>query len=182
MEQIKYQQRICEDREKIEGFLAEKRVGVLAMCEPEGKPYAIPVNYVWWNGRIYIHGMGSGKKNDILAINQRVCFTVFEEHGTVVDSVPCKCDTSYMSVVIFGRGLPVEDLNEKAQALMRFLEKFTPGVFKDPLSQQFVDKYRSSLDNKGVAVYCIMPEDVTAKGNPTDPEHMFRMGRPECRG
>lgn len=174
MEQIRYTRRICEDKEKIESFLMEKRVGTLSMCEKESRPYAIPVNYVYWNGKIYIHGMGSGKKNDVLAANPSVCFTVFEEHGTVTDSIPCKCDTSYLSVVIFGKGFPVEDTEEKTGALMKFLEKFTPGLFKNPLSPHFVDKYRSSFDNRKVAVYCIDPEVLTAKENPVDMEHMFR--------
>ncbi len=175
MEQIRYAQRVCEDKEKIDRFLMEKRVGTLSMCDIEGRPpYAIPVNYVYWNDKIYIHGMGSGKKNELLAANPKICFTVFEEHGTVIDSVPCKCDTSYLSVIIFGKGILVEDLDEKTRALMRFLEKFAPELFKNPLSRQFVDKYRSSFDNKGVAVYRIEPEALTAKENPIDLEHMFK--------
>ena len=50
-----------------------------------------------------------------------------------------------------------------------------PHFFKNPLSKQFVDKYRSSLDNNAVAVYCIDPEDLTAKENPIDMEHMFHL-------
>jgi nitroimidazol reductase NimA-like FMN-containing flavoprotein (pyridoxamine 5'-phosphate oxidase superfamily) len=175
MEPIRYTQRICEDKEKINRLLAEKRVGTLSMCDKEDRsPYTIPVNYVYWNDKIYIHGMGSGKKNDLLAANPAVCFTVFEEYGTVTDPVPCKCDTAYLSVILFGKGILVEDPEEKAQALMRLLEKFTPGLFKAPLSGQFVGKYRSSMDNKGVAVYRIEPEVLTAKENPVDLEHMFR--------
>jgi len=173
MEQIRYTQRICDDKEKIDRFLNEKRVGTLSMCDKEGKPYAIPVNYVYWNGKIYIHGMGSGKKNNILKASTAVCFNVCEEFGTVTDPVPSKCDTSYFSVVIFGKALLVQDLDEKTQALSQFLEKFMPNFFKNPLSKQFVDKYRSSLDNNAVAVYCINPEDLTAKENPIDIEHMF---------
>ncbi len=174
MEQIRYTQRICEDKEKIDGFLTEKRVGILGMSEKTGKPYAIPVNYIYWDGRVYLHGMGSGKKNDLLAVNPSVCFTVFEEYGTVTDSVPCKCDTSYLSVVIFGKAVLVKDIEEKTQALTKFLEKFTPDFFKNPLSRQMVDRYRSSMDNKGVAVYSIEPEELTAKENSINPEQMFR--------
>jgi len=173
MEQIRYTQRICDDKEKINNFLIEKRVGTLSMCDKEGKPYALPVNYIYWNGKIYIHGMGSGKKNNVLSENSKVCFNVCEEFGTVTDPVPSKCDTSYFSVVIFGEAVLVQDLDEKTQVLTQFLEKFMPHFFKNPLSKQFVDKYRSSLDNNVVAVYCINPEDLTAKENPIDMEHMF---------
>ncbi|QDR79860.1 Pyridoxamine 5'-phosphate oxidase [Sporomusa termitida] len=144
------------------------------MCETAGRPYALPVNYVYWNDKIYIHGMGSGKKNLVLAARPSVCFTVFEEFGTVADPVPAKCDTAYLSVVIFGKAVLVKDLEEKTQVLALFLEKFMPRFFKTPLSAQFVDKYRSSFDNNAVAVYAIEPEELTAKENPVDPEHMFQ--------
>ncbi len=176
MEKIRYTQRICEDEEKINKFLNEKRAGALSMCDTGERPYVIPVNYVYMDGKIYIHGMGSGKKNMLLEKNPSVCFTVFEEFGTVKDSVPCKCDTSYLSVVIFGKAALVQDLEEKTRALEGFMKKFMPGFFKNPLSMQFVDKYRSSFDNKAVAVYCICPEAVTAKENPVDMENMFNTG------
>jgi nitroimidazol reductase NimA-like FMN-containing flavoprotein (pyridoxamine 5'-phosphate oxidase superfamily) len=120
-------------------------------------------------------GWGSGKKNGILAANPAVCFTVFEEFGTVIDSVPCKCDTSYLSVVIFGTAVLVQDVDEKAQTLTKFLEKFTPHAWKTSLTTQLVDKYRSSLDNNAVALYCIDAEFRTAKENPVDMEHMFQV-------
>jgi len=174
MEQIRYTQRICEDKEKINRFLTEKRVGTLSVSDTAGKPYALPVNYVYWNDKIYIHGMGSGKKNVVLAASPSVCFTVFEEFGTVADPIPAKCDTAYLSVVIFGKAVLVHDLDEKTQALAQFLEKFMPNFFKTPLSTQFVDKYRSTFDSNAVAVYCIDPDELTAKENPIDLEHMFQ--------
>ncbi|CUH97715.1 hypothetical protein P22_3850 [Propionispora sp. 2/2-37] len=143
------------------------------MCETADKPYAVPVNYVYWHDKIYIHGLGSGKKNKVLAANPAVCFTVYEEFGTVTDPVPAKCDTAYLSVVIFGKAVPVQDVNEKTQVLDRILEKFVPGFFKTPLPSQFVKQYRSLFDNKAVAVYCIKPDVLTAKENPIDMGHMF---------
>ncbi|MBP2643791.1 MAG: pyridoxamine 5-phosphate oxidase-related FMN-binding protein [Firmicutes bacterium] len=175
MEKIRYTQRICEDKEKINRFLSEQRVGTLGMCESADKPYVIPVNYIYWNDKIYFHGMGSGKKNNILVKRPSVCFTVFEEFGTVVDPMPAKCDTAYLSIVIFGQVVLVEEVAEKTQALGQLLEKFMPRYFKTPLSPHFVENYRSSFDNEAVAVYCIKPDSITAKENPIDVEHMFRI-------
>ena len=174
MEQIRYTQRICEDKNKINKFLFEKRVGILSMCDEEGNPYAIPVNFIYLDEKIYIHGMGTGKKNRIVETKSSVCFTVFEEFGTVVDSVPCKCDTSYFSIVIMGKIVLVKDLDEKTQVLTKLVEKFTPNLFKSPLSKQYVEKYKSSFDKMPVSVYCITPEILTAKENPIDMEHMFK--------
>jgi len=173
MEPIRYTQRICNDQAKIDRFLTEKRVGTLSMCDKENKPYAVPVNYIYWNGKIYFHGMGSGKKNGILSATPGVWFTVFEEFGTVADPMPAKCDTAYLSVAIFGKAILVNDLDQKTQVLNQLLKKFMPNFFKVPLSKQFVEKYRSSLDNNAVAVYEISPETLTAKENPVDMEHIF---------
>lgn len=173
MEQIKYTKRICADQGKIDRFLQEQRVGTLSMCAEDGRPYAVPVNYVYWNNKVYIHGMGSGKKNQLLSANASVCFTVFEEFGTVADPLPAKCDTAYLSVVICGKAVLVEDLPEKTQALVRLVEKFMPRYFTTPLSPQFVEQYRSAFDDKAVAVYRIDTECLTAKENPVDEASMF---------
>lgn len=174
MEQINYQQRICEDKVKIDEFLRKQRVGILALVTGEGEfPYAVPLNYVFYRGKIYFHGMGSGKKNNILKEEQKACFTVYEEFGTVSDPVPAKCDTAYFSVMLFGSVELVTDLKTKTEVLQQLLSKFLPGFFKQPVSEVFVDKYRSSLDKKAVAVYELQPAQITAKGNPVDEEHMF---------
>ncbi|SHI65153.1 pyridoxamine 5'-phosphate oxidase family protein [Propionispora hippei] len=174
MEQISYTQRICHDQEKIERFLTEQRVGTLSMSDSSGIPYALPVNYVYWNGKIYIHGMGSGKKHAVLAKQPSVCFTVFEEFGTVTDAHPAKCDTAYLSVIIFGKALPVADTVEKTAALNRLLDKFLPGFFKSPLTGEFVEQYRSSFDNKTVMVYGIEVAELTAKENPVAGQNLFK--------
>ncbi len=61
MQQIRYTQRICTDKEKIDVFLAGARVGVVGLSAGD-YPYAVPVNFVWHDGCVYFHGMGSGKK------------------------------------------------------------------------------------------------------------------------
>jgi hypothetical protein len=174
MEQIKYTRRICDDQERIQEFLTQKRVGTLGLCDENGRPYAIPVNYLYWQGKIFFHGLGSGKKNDILATNGTVCFNVFEEFGTVADTMPAKCDTAYFSVVIFGKVVAVTEATEKAAILDEFVEKFMPNHFKTKLAPRFVDQYHSSLDSNVVAVYCLEPEELTAKENPVDPDNMFQ--------
>ena len=99
MNKISYTQRNCTDKEKIETFLLESRTGVIGMTS-DGFPYAVPVNYIWNNGSVYFHGMGSGKKVDSLSKKPMVCFTVYKEVGTVTDPVPAHADTSYLSVMI----------------------------------------------------------------------------------
>lgn len=164
MEQIRYKQRICTDEAKIEEFLTKTRTGVIGISGAD-YPYCVPVNYIWKNGAVYFHGMGSGKKTDLLAANKKVTFTVYEEIGTVKDAVPCHADTSYMSVMLFGTAEKVEDFSESAEVLQAIVEKFMPGFYKSKISEGLVEKYRSAHDNKAVGVYKIVPLERTAKEN-----------------
>ncbi len=173
MEQIRYTKRIVQDKEKTDAFLARARVGVVGMHAGE-YPYAVPVNYVMMNGCVYFHGMGSGKKVDILNRSPKVCFTVFEEIGTVKDNVPCHVDTAYLSVMIMGTAHQVTDSGEATAALQRLLDKFMPGYFKQKIGSALIEKYRSGMDNNPVAVYKIDIEQLTAKSNDASPDGLLK--------
>ncbi|MDR3288678.1 MAG: pyridoxamine 5'-phosphate oxidase family protein [Peptococcaceae bacterium] len=172
MEQIRYTQRICADRGKIEDFLARMRIGVLGMSSG-AYPYCVPVNYVWRGGAVYFHGLGSGKKTEILLKEPPVSFTVFEEYGTVKDEVPCHADTAYLSVMIFGKAERVADVNEGAAALQAIVEKYMPAHYKSKLSGALIEKYRSSHDQRAVSIFRIVPLAMTAKENSAAAEDLF---------
>ena len=48
-------------------ILTHGTVGVLALSGDDDYPYAVPVNYYYENGIIYIHGATSGHKIDAIA-------------------------------------------------------------------------------------------------------------------
>ncbi|MBP2667348.1 MAG: antibiotic resistance protein [Firmicutes bacterium] len=175
MQQIRYKQRICTDQKKIEALLLQTKTGVVGMASSDF-PYAVPVNYVWFNGSIYFHGMGSGKKESILAANPPVCFTVYELCGTVTDPVPCHADTAYISVMFFGNAEKVTDSEEAALALQQILEKYMPKYYNHPVTPTLIDKYRSSHDGNPVSVYRITPQEMTAKENSAEPDQLFSLG------
>lgn len=172
MEHVSYTKRDCRDQAKIDAFLKASRVGVIGISG-DAYPYAVPVNYVWHKGCIYFHGMGSGKKLRLLGQNPAVSFTVYEEHGTVTDPVPCHADTAYMSVMIFGQAERVTNLEEAAEVLQEVLNKFTPFLYNQTISPKLVERYRSAMDGNAVGVIRITPEHLTAKENTADPASIF---------
>lgn len=172
MEQIRYTKRNCTDQKKINLFLLQERVGVLGMASGDF-PYAVPVNYVWYNGSVYFHGMGSGKKEAILSQEPLVCFTIYKEHGTVTDAVPCHADTAYMSVMLFGKAVKVAEPDEAAAVLQKLLDKYMSGYYKNRLTGTLIDQYRSAHDGNAVAVYRITPQQITAKENEMDSSNLF---------
>lgn len=178
MQHIRYTARICNDKEKINSFLSSVRSGVIGINAGD-YPYAVPVNFVWLNGSIYFHGMGSGKKFNLLSESPNVSFTVYEEIGTVTDPVPCHADTAYFSVMIFGKAQRVTDSTEAAGVLQAILEKFMPGFYKQMISRKLVENYHSSMDGNTVSVFRITPEELTAKENFVPPENIFSSGHPK---
>jgi nitroimidazol reductase NimA-like FMN-containing flavoprotein (pyridoxamine 5'-phosphate oxidase superfamily) len=178
MEQLNYQQRICTDTEKIEKFIARSRVGVLGLKAGE-YPYAVPLNYVWREGKVYFHGMGSGKRETLLREEPPVCFTIYEEYGVVKDKVPWHADTSYFSVMLFGKARRVILPEEAAAAMRDLVEKYMGGFYRDradSVNADFIKRYRSSIDGNPVAVYSVKPDWTSAKENCAAPEELFKPG------
>lgn len=175
MNEMRYKPRECIDQAKINQFLITAQIGFLGLAD-HNQPYVVPLNYVWWDNAIYYHGADAGRKVSMMDNNPNVCFTVSEMFGTVTDPVPAHTDTAYMSVMLFGKGERVTDLDEATAALQQMLNKYVPGFYDRPLSKNHVDKYRSSYGS-GVLVYRIRPESITAKENPIKTDHMFYPGR-----
>ena len=173
MNKIRYVQRECKDKQKIEKFLSNARTGIIGM-NGDNFPYAVPVNFVWYNGSIFFHGMGSGKKETILSSEPPICFTVYKEYGTVTDPMPCHADTAYMSVMLYGLVKKVKDFKEAALVLQKLMEKYTPAYYKKPITSTLIEKYRSSFDGNAVSVYKLTPKDLTAKENNASEDKLFK--------
>lgn len=172
---IRYSKRTITDEAQIDAFLKHARVGHLGLSDGS-EPYVVPLNFSWLNGCLYFHGADSGRKVDLIGKNNRVCFCVTDEYGTIADPVPAMTDTAYMSAMVFGTVERVEQPEEMRDALQAMLDKYVPGYYPEPLSLQHVIKYRSSMGS-AAAVFRIKPESITAKGNPPSETHSFYPGR-----
>lgn len=164
-----------KDESKTNDFLSAAQLGYLGLNDEEGT-YVVPLNFVWKDGKIYFHGSEQGRKYDAIAMNQRVCFTISEDRGTIAKPVPANIGTAYMSVMVFGKIRILDGLKEKTAALQALLDKFVPGYFSQELAQKHVEEYQSSLGSKTV-VYCLEPEQITAKEASAKEEELFYPGR-----
>jgi len=172
---IRYAKRTITDQAQIEQFLSQAKTGHLGMTNGT-EPYIIPLNFCWLEGKLYFHGADSGRKVEMINANNRVCFSVCEEYGTIADPVPAHVDTAYMSVFLSGSIERVEDPEEMRGAMQAMLDKYVPGYFSEPLPLQHVLKYRSSMGST-TAVFRITPDAISAKGNLAGDENKFYPGR-----
>lgn len=94
--------------------------GVLSCFGDEGYPYAVPVNFVYFNEKIYFHSSKSGHKIDAITKNPKVCFTIIDE-----DTIISEEFTSYFrSVVAFGKARIVEG-EEWLTSFRALVEKYS---------------------------------------------------------
>ena len=120
---------------ELEGMVAlleNQSVGRLAM-DNNGKPYIVPLHYLYETGKIYFHSRKDGLKISCLLANPRVCFEVDELISISRGAIACNFSTNYRSVLAFGTARIMEESAEKAAVTNRLVEKYAQGnSFKAP--------------------------------------------------
>ncbi len=96
--------------------------GTLALTGHDGYPYAVPISYVYSEGKLYFHSAMSGHKIDAIRHSDKASFCVIEQ-----DDVHASEYTTYFrSVIAFGRIHIVDDETEKMTAARLLAERYNP--------------------------------------------------------
>lgn len=119
-------------QEKAERLLMSATSGVLAVNGDNGYPYAVPISYVYANGKIYFHSALSGHKIDAIRHNPKVSFCVINQDVIV----PQEFTTYFKSVIAFGKARIIEDDAEKMKALRLLAARYSD----DTITPQMTDK------------------------------------------
>lgn len=96
--------------------------GVLAVCEDDGYPYAVPLSYVYDDSKIFFHCALTGHKLDAIANSDKVSFCVIDSDNVVSE----RFTTRFRSVIIFGRARILDDEAEKLNALEKLAARYSP--------------------------------------------------------
>ena len=123
---------------EIEALFGEAQVGRLATLNPDGFPYVTPVHFVYYKGKIYIHGLIKGQKIDNLKANPKVCFEIDKMAGFLPSELPCDVNTEYRSVIAFGAAAMIERPDEKTEILERIVRKYMPQLAGRPFPENMV--------------------------------------------
>jgi hypothetical protein len=147
--------------EKIKEFLEFEHVGRIASIDENNYPQIIPMNFVFVDNAIYMHSYPRGEKLENIKRNPKVGFEVDREleflpsyfsHPTNAS----QADTLYISVVIKGKSVFVDDDEEKALGLNAMMKKYQPEGHYDPIQN-------NDLVLDEVAVIKIIPESIKGK-------------------
>ena len=123
MERKMYKEKRQLSAEETQELFTKGHHGIIAVNGDDGYPYAVPVNYVYCDGKIYIHSAKYGYKIDALQQNDKVCFTAILN----AQIIPEKFTAAFESVIAFGRASFVDDGEEKTAVLHTFIDRFAPG-------------------------------------------------------
>ena len=152
---------VIKSKTKIIKFLNEEDTGRISSIDEHGFPQIIPMNFVFLNDSVYMHSHIRGEKIENIKRNSKVGFEVDKnlEFLPSYFSDPedaSLADTLYISVVIKGEALLVENNEEKVLALNGLMKKYQPEGRYKPM-----DKDMDVLD--ATAVIKIIPKEMNGK-------------------
>lgn len=102
-------------------------VCTVGMVDLEGNPYVLPFNFGYSNGKLYIHSGPTGKKNTIWEKNPKVCISFSSDYQMNIrhEEVACSYSMKYRSVLVHGKLVPINGLDEKARVLNIVMQKYS---------------------------------------------------------
>ncbi len=118
------------DREAIDSVLDAGLVAHLGLVE-NGQPFVIPTLHARVDDHVYVHGSSASRTVRALGEGVPACLTVTLLDGVVLARSVFEHSMNYRSVVVLGMAVPVDDADEKREALHAFTEKLLPGRWED---------------------------------------------------
>ena len=140
-------------RAEAEAILERGTSGVLAVAGDDGYPYAVPLSYVYQDGKLWFHCAKSGHKLDAVRREEKASFCVIDQDQVV----PEEYTTYFRSVIAFGRVRVLEEEGEKRAAIDALARRYFPGD-----TQENRDTY-IAREWAGVALLELTVEHLTGK-------------------
>lgn len=114
------------EREQAYAILDEAPVCHLGFVEA-GEPVVLPALHGRVGDTLYLHGSPARALLAAAGSGRPLCISAVLIDGVAVARCACSTALNYRSVLLTGRGHPVEDPAEKARALRAITERITPG-------------------------------------------------------
>lgn len=112
-------------------ILKDSASGVLALSGDDGYPYAVPMSYVYTEGRLIFHSAVEGHKIDAVKSETKCSFCVIDKDLVV----PSEFTTYYRSVIVFGRIRILEDKTDILRAIRSLAGKYSPNESEADVSR-----------------------------------------------
>lgn len=112
---------------QVEEIIRKCSYCTVSIIDLEGNPYAIPMNFAYQDGVIYLHSGAEGGKIEMVTRHPQVCITFCEGHELVYmhRQVACSYSMKSRSVVCRGKVRFIEEMDEKRQVLDILMKQYT---------------------------------------------------------
>lgn len=137
--------------EKTEELLHNVEVGRLG-TSVDNLPYVVPVNFVYYEEKVYFHTGLKGRKLDNIQRNPNVCFQIDDGYYSIPAAEPCKFSANYFSVIVFGKARIVVEPDLRLRAMQALVDKYAPPGPLPAVEQENLN---------GVTIVEITPENIT---------------------
>ncbi len=155
--------RAINDVATLHAILDAGLVAHVAVRDPEGQPYVVPVGYARMDDAVVFHGSTASRLFRTLADGQPTCLTVTLLDGVVLARSAFESSMNYRSVMVLGIARQITG-DEELRALHRISEQLTPGRWE--VARQPTPKQRAAtltlalnLDECSVKVRTGDPQD-----------------------
>jgi len=118
------------DRATIYQILDEALICHVAFVERR-QPYVIPINFARVEDSIVLHGAKASRLLKHIEAGHPICVEATIVDGLVLARSVFNHSVNYRSVVLFGRGRPVEAEQEKLSALEAITDHLVPGRWQE---------------------------------------------------
>lgn len=125
--------------------------GVLSLCDGDGMPYGVPLNYAYDNGCFYFHCAKAGHKNDLIGGGAKASLTIVDSDTVIPETF----STDYVSIIARGTVAPIT--GDAAMAAITLLAAQL-GI-DDAMAQK--KEIEGAFDR--VEMYCFTPEVISGK-------------------
>ncbi|MHB1006985.1 MAG: pyridoxamine 5'-phosphate oxidase family protein [Chloroflexota bacterium] len=139
--------------EKCLEVLRKAPFGRLATAR-DGRPYVVPVSFVYHNEKVYFHSSPNGRKMEEIVANPNVCLQADDEVTLIHRDLACTFTVHYYSAHVFGRARVVENPALRLEALQAIVSKFDREGVAPPLT-------RSDLEANPLVVVEIEPDEIS---------------------
>lgn len=122
--------RAVYDRAAIDAILDEGLICHVGFVV-DGQPFVIPTIHVRIGDCIYLHGSPASRMLQTLSQGAEACITVTLVDGLVLARSAFHHSMNYRSVVLFGKGSPVNDDGQKTEVLRCLAEHLIHGRWQE---------------------------------------------------
>lgn len=98
------------------------KTATVAVLGDDDYPYAVPLNYIYFNDKIYFHCAKTGHKLDAIKKCDKVSVSIVAQDDIIEE----KYTTYFKSVICFGRAKIMTDEAKMREAVTELAKKYCP--------------------------------------------------------